>query len=418
MSANPDSIDPSPKSSPTYFGEFLKYRRFLAAATLGAAAGYSLVNYIGNIFMPHLLEDLGWTRSQLALVQSINFVNILTLPIIGRLTDAYGVKRIALVGVTIAPLVWLGLSVMTGALWVFFLLTFFQLIVVGGTTNPMVYGRLIAMTFRRARGVALAIAASAAPVAGAISVPFLSSYIDANGWRAGYVVVAIGTAIVGFTAVALIPRNEVRGTQQIGSPGQTATKSYRKIFKLPAFQLILAGVILCNLSFNLQTAHLKILMLDNGMDSSTASLAISLFATSVMVGRLLCGIALDRLPTWLVTAFAMGVPGIGLALLASGASTLEAVAPAVVLLGFSLGAEGDIFSYVVRKYFDIHIFSTVLGLVLSGMALAVTSGSLLLSLLLKLTGSYTPFMVFASICALVGALMFALLRRIPHAEGA
>ncbi len=417
MAANPESIDSSSPSSLSYLGEFSKYRRYLAAATLGAAAGYSLVNYVGNIFMPHVLEDLGWTRSQLALVQSINFVNILVLPIIGRLTDAYGVKRVALVGVALAPLVWLGFAAMTGALWVFFLLTFMQLIVVGGTTNPMVYGRLLATTFRRARGVALAIAASAAPVAGAVCVPFLSNYIDDNGWRAGYVVVAIATAIVGFTAIALIPRNEVRGVQ-LGSTGPSAGKPYRMIAKLPAFRLILAGVILCNLPFNLLTAHLKILMLDNGMASGTASLAISLFAASVMVGRLLTGIALDRFPTWLVTAVAMGIPGVGLALLATGASTLAAIAPAVVLLGFSLGAEGDIFAYLVRKYFDIRIFSTVLGLVLSGMALAITSGSLLLSLVLKVAESYTPFLVFGAFCAIAGAVMFGLLKRVPQAEGA
>jgi MFS family permease len=143
-------------------------------------------------------------------------------------------------------------------------------------------------------------------------------------------------------------------------------------------------------------------------------LALSLYATGVIVGRLLCGVLLDRFPTYVVTAIAMGLPGIGLGLLATGTSNPVIVAGAVLLLGLSLGAEGDVLAYTVMRYFKIEIYSTVLGLVLAGLALSVTLGSLLLGTMLDISGnSFTTYLALTSAAALLGGVMFLLLKRQP-----
>ena len=83
----------------SYIGEFRKSWRALAAAGVGMAAGYLLVNYISNIFTPHLIEEFGWSRGDLARVGATAILGIIGQPIAGRLTDAFGVRRVALVGV-------------------------------------------------------------------------------------------------------------------------------------------------------------------------------------------------------------------------------------------------------------------------------------------------------------------------------
>ncbi len=181
----------------TYLGELRVNWRFLAAAGMGMTAGYLLVNYIGNLFTPHLIEEFGWSRGDIALIGATAFLGILGQPIVGRLADAFGVKRVALIGVISAPLIFVGLSAMSGSLLQYFLLCLVQVTIVGGTTTTVVYSRLIAQHFDRARGMALAIAACAAPATAAAAIPFLSEYIDTSGWRAGYVVVAACTAIGG-----------------------------------------------------------------------------------------------------------------------------------------------------------------------------------------------------------------------------
>ncbi len=396
----------------TYFGELRTNWRFLAAAGIGQAAGYSIVNYINNLFTPHLIKEFDWSRSEIALIGTTALLGILAQPIAGRLADAYGVRRMATIGVVCAPLAFLGFSAMTGALSQYFLLTLMQIVIVGGTTTAVIYSRLIAQRFDRARGVALAIAACTAPAAGAACVPFLSGYIDANGWRAGYVVVAATIAIGGAATLLLIPPGtDVR--RSAGLVGRNPARDYREIARDPAFKFIIAGMLLCNLSFSMQTSQLKVILLDRGVDSATGSLAISLFAFSVIVGRLLCGVALDRFPAYAVAAISLGLPGIGLGLLATGLSTPAVVALAVLLLGLSLGAEGDVLAYLVMRYFRLEIYSTVLGLVLGALALSIAVGALLLSFMLKMTGSFTIYLVFTAVAALAGSGMLTMLRRVP-----
>jgi MFS family permease len=399
----------------TYWAEIRTNWRFLAAASLGQAAGYYLLSYVGNVFTPHLISEFGWTRSSVAFIGTSSFVSILGQPVAGRLTDAFGVRRMAMVGVAFTPIILIGLSLMTGSLFIFFMLAFLQVMIVGGTTTGPVYSRLIAYRFRRARGIALAIAACAPAAVAAAFVPLLSKSIDLHGWRIGYVALAIYTAVAGCIAILLIPPG-----QHLGRPDQVATtaqpKRYATIARNRAFQLIMVGCILCSLSITMQTTQLKVILLDRGIDSATGTMAISIYAMSVVAGRLLCGIALDRFPAHLVAAICLGLPGVGLLILATGTTTFVPVIIAVLLLGLALGSETDVVAYLVMRFFKLDVYSTVLGLVFGALALSVAGGSLILSLMLKLTGTFTSFLIFSGVAALIGSCLFAMLKRLPAVD--
>ncbi len=395
----------------TYLGEIRANWRYLAAASIGLGVGYSLTNYINNVFTPHLLDEFGWSRSDIALIGVAAMLAIVCQPIAGRLTDAFGVRRMAIVGVIATPLIFMALSLMNGALPLFFLLTVLQIVVVGGTTSTTIYSRLIAQQFVHARGISLAISASAPAVLGAASVPFLSSLAETSGWRAGYVAVAVGTALAGAAAIALIPpQADARPGAAVQAHG--ASRGYAAILRNPAFLLIILGMVLCNFSFSMQTSQLKVVLLDRGIDSQTGSLAISLFALSVVFGRLACGFALDRFPAYAIAALSLGLPGVGLLLLASGSVSPTTAIVAVSLLGLCMGAEGDVLAYLVMRYFQLDVYSTVLGLVLGAVALSIAVGSILLSLTLKASGSYTQFLILSGVSALAGSGLFLLLRRV------
>jgi MFS family permease len=399
----------------TYLGEIRASWRALLAASFGQAAGYSLINYVGNVFTPHLLQEFGWSRSVVALAGTTIFLNILVQPLAGRLADILGVRRMAAIGIVSMPLVFLGFSAMTGTVAQFYLLTLVMVTVVGGTTSATVYSRLIARSFSRARGFALAVAACAPALAGAACVPFLSRYIDASGWRQGYIALAVAVGIAGLLVQLAIPsHSDVRAPAKGGARGPAGI--YGAIGKDRTFLLIASGIVLCSLSITMQTTQLKVILLDRAVESNTGSLAISLFAVSVIVGRLLCGVALDRFPPYAVVAVSLGLPGIGLALLASGASALVLIVMAVVLLGLGLGAEGDVMAYLVMRYFKPEIYSTVLGMIFGALALSMAAGALVLSYLLELTQSYTPFLALCAVAALVGSALFLRLRTVSTVQ--
>jgi MFS family permease len=394
-----------------YWGEFLIKWRYLAAATIGEAAGYSLSPFINNLFTPHLLKEFNWSKSDIAFVGVTLVLGIICQPIAGRMTDMFGVKRMAMVGVVCGPLVYFGFSQMAGSLLLFFMLMVFQVVVVSTTTATTTYNRLIAEQFERTRGMALSIAGCAPAVAGAVMVPLLSNFIEANGWRAGCVVVALMTAIVGAISLLLIPSNA--NFHRRRNRAEHTPAGYGVIVRHRAFQLIILSVVLCNLSYTMQMSQLKVILLDRGVDSATGSWAVSLFAFGFIGGRLLSGVAADRFPIHIVAAVSLGFPGVGLGLLASALLTPMVVATAVVLLGLFVGAEGTILAYLAMRFFKVEIFSTIIGMILSSVALSAGLGAVLLSVMLKLTGSFVPFLLLTAVAALIGSGLLLLLKRIP-----
>ena len=240
----------------------------------------------------------------------------------------------------------------------------------------MVYSRLIAESFDKARGLALGIAACSYSIAGAIIVPLITPYVEREGWRSGYVVMALFTVLTGIATLLLIPRRKPKTET---TPVGDAPTDYRAIFADPAFWPIVLGIVLCSLTIVMQTTQMKVILLKTGMASADASSLISIYAMGVFVGRLLCGAALDRFPAHVVAMLVMGLPGIGLALMATGTPSPLVQGLAVLLVGLSLGAETDVAGFLVMRLFPVGVYSAVLGLLLGALSGSAALGSLLLA---------------------------------------
>jgi MFS family permease len=393
-----------------YFREIGGNWRALAAASIGLAAG-TITNYVNNLFTPQLIAQFGWSRSEVSLIGVTVLVAAVCLPIAGRLTDVLGVRRMALVGVISSPLVFVALSLMQGDFRQFFLLNLAQVVLVTCTVSITIYTRLISEKFRNARGLALGIASCTPALVAAVGMPFLSALIDADGWRTGYRAVAACVAAGGAAALLLIPK-DAEGHRAKAAPG-AARRNYGEIVHNPAFVLIMAGMVLTNLAITLQTSQLKVVLLDRGLSSATGSLLISVYAAGVIVGRFLCGAALDRFPAHRVAALAMGLPGLGHAILASGVASPALFGLAALLLGLSIGGEGDVAAYLVMRHFRAEAYSSVLGLICAAMSLAAAGGAVLLSWTLTLGHGFTPFLSTCAVASLLGGATFLLLGRAP-----
>ncbi len=399
-----------------YLREFASNWRALAAACLGLVAG-TISNYVSNLFSPQLVAAFGWSKAQFALIGLTVVIAAVFLPIVGRLADRHGMRRIATVGVVGLPLVFIGLGLQQGSFVVFFLLSLGQMLIISALAGIVVYNRLIVRSFTRARGLALGVASCAPALAAAVGSPLLSRFIDAYGWREGYFLMAGATALIGGAALATIPA----GFQDRAPPAQApraARRDYGELLRDRSFLIIFGAMLLCNLHFTMQTTQLKLIVLDLGIDSATGSAMISSFAVGVIVGRIACGVALDRFPPRLVATVCFLIPALGLAVLSMGIPSVPLLTFAVASLGFSLGAEGDIAAYLVTRYFPAELFSTVLGLVAAAMAVSALIGSLMLSRTVGVTGGYGLFLTISATTMLLGGLLFLALRSnaaaVPH----
>ena len=200
------------------------------------------------------------------------------------------------------------------------------------------------------------------------------------------------------------------GARPVTTP-RRARADYAFLARNVTFWLIVAGVFLCNLPQTLNSMQLKLMLLDNGASSADASVMISVFAVGVIIGRFTCGLALDRFPPHIVATVGMGLPSIGMFIIASSIDTSFALSTAALLLGASLDAEGDITAYLVARYFGVQIYSSVLGLMTAVLGIATSIGSVILSITLDWTNHFALFVLFGAVVTVIGSALFMLLGR-------
>ncbi|MBW8784403.1 MAG: MFS transporter [Novosphingobium sp.] len=398
----------------SYLGELRQNVRPLAAAAIGSASGLTVAAYTTSIFSPYLIERFHWSRAQFSLIGLTILAALVVMPIVGRLTDRFGVRPMALAGTLLLPLAFIGYSVQDGRFGMF-VLGSIGVLVFGSLTSPTVYTRLIAENFVRARGLALFIVTGAPALMGAILPRVLIAVNDAWGWRVGYRVLAAYFLIGGLIAVALVPKHEpgldratrpVTRASRVRQPGAAG-----EILRTRTFWIICTAMLLCALPTQLHAAQMMVMLGAAGLAKTTAANAVSAFAIGALIGRGVCGLALDRFAARTVAALSMVLPALGYATIALVPGAVSAITLAMLLVGLSYGAENDLPAFLVAKYFRIQVFSSALALVFCGVLFAGAGGAAILSLVLKLTDSFRPFLLLASATVLAGSLLFLALPR-------
>ncbi len=392
-----------------YLEELRVQWRPLLAAIIGMSSGYSVTNYVTSIMAPHMLAEFGWSKSEFAAVSSLGLLATLVFPIIGRLTDMIGVKRTALIGVATFPFAYTALSMQTGGIS-FYIVMFIIMGILCITTTATVYSRAVVQYVRNARGLALAIVASGPAVMGVVFAPMLNNFVEAHGWRAGYVVMAVFSIVAGGGALLLMPP-ESKGLASSLPKTRAAKEDYPAIFRNRAFWILAGSMLLCNLPQIIALTQLNLVLLDNGISATGVSAMISAFAVGTLLGRFICGIALDRFPPHLVAAVGMALSSFGLFLLASSLNAPAVVMLAILLVGLSFGAEGDLVSFLVVRAFGVRVYSTVMGMMTAVISIGVSVGAIILSITLKDNGGFGPFLTLCGVTVLLGSLLFLLMPR-------
>jgi MFS family permease len=83
----------------------------------------------------------------------------------------------------------------------------------------------------------------------------------------------------------------------------------------------------------------------------------------------------------------------------------------MLLIGISFGADGDLPSFLVARYFRIEVFSTAMSLIYCVTLVGSASGALILSGFLSHYKSFAPFLYFAAATVLGGSALYACLPR-------
>ncbi|ABE29460.1 major Facilitator Superfamily protein [Paraburkholderia xenovorans LB400] len=364
------------------------------AGALGAATGGGVIAvYVFGVFAKPISAEFGWSRATVSLGLTVfSIANGLGTVFLGVAMDRWGVKRttmamILLFGVSLASVSLLSPN-LPAYLGVFAVVGF-----AAAAATIMPYALVVSVWFDRTRGWVLGLINAGTGLGGAI-MPFYANYLLAHfGWRGGYLGVGIAVAVVPLLAMAFLVRlpegfEENRLRDRLAA-AKTAVPLHTIVRTSRHFWLLALAIFGISFATYGMLSQLTPMMLDRGVTPIVAAGVMSAASISSICSRLGAGAFLDRFFAPYVTAVIFILAAIGM-LLVSGSHSVLLLTCGAVLLGLGLGAEGDLLTYLVSRYFSIYSFGSVTGAIWLTFAWGGASGIYLLNRSFDVTHSYKP----------------------------
>jgi predicted MFS family arabinose efflux permease len=363
-------------------------------------AGTTMANlYVGalGVLMPSLSLRFGWSRAQLSASVFIVCAGLLLFgpavaPLIGRL----GLRAVALQG---AALYCIGLFTvgLTGPnVWTWYA-AWTVVALANPAVNNTVWTTAVTRLYRRNRGLALSIALSGVGLASFMAPPFALWIADSFGWRAAYFAIAIGSlCLIVPTLWALFrPPNEPVGLANRArtvAPAPFDDRSLSAILESSQFWRLAAAVVIVSAGIGTLLVHFQPIMRDAGISGRAAAAFASILGPTSVVGRLMGGYILDRLPPRFVASVAFALPAVAAAVLLryDGSTTSSMIAATAI--GFSLGLEGDVVAYLTAAYFGISHYSSSYALLFGLFAIGAGAAPVVAGAIFDWTGSYAAML--------------------------
>jgi predicted MFS family arabinose efflux permease len=391
------------------------------AAAIGIGTGPGLFQNLSSLFVPGLTQEFGWSRGQIGTAAALGLLASIAVPFLGRLVDRFGARPMIVGAMLLLAGTYLGMVVQTGALWQYQLLVAALALTVAGTSG-VVYAKLIATRFVAHRGLALGLATSGLSVGTLAMPPLIGMVIAAQGWRAGFVALAVIVALVALPAVLIALRGVAAAPTRLDPEEATAVPieglTGAEARRDGRFWRLAMAVALINFGAVGLVTQLVPFGTDRGLPEAQAALLLASFGASQMVGRLAIGWLIDRYrPQTMAALFALASAA-AFAVLAAGASGFALLMVAVFFAGLMNAAEQDLLPYFGVRLFGLRAFGEVYGTVLVIALAGTASGVAGFGRLHDATGGYTVALCLATAALVAAAALFRTLgdRELPEAQ--
>ena len=395
---------------------------------LAAMAGTGLSTsptYAIGVFIAPLHAAFGWTRAELAAAVSITtIISSLLAPLVGRLIDRWGARRVALIGTAFFCTAFASLSMVTESIFSFQGLS--VVIAMGMMLcSPLVWSIAVATRFAANRGLALSLTLTGSNIAGAIVPPLATALIQDLGWRMAYIALAGGLFLYTFPLAAAFfyDSGDIRRKhdKSVGAAAADAAfraraqdgLSLREAMKTATFWLMAISFPIGGGAMVSMVVHYVPLLMDRGLSPMGAASGASMMSIGAVVGRVSAGFFLDRVfaPRIAAIVFTPAILGcIGLVLLPTNFP--EALIFAL-LFGLALGAEGNLISYLASRYFGFKSFGLVYGVQFGLFATGCGLMPILIGKLYQIGGNYQVALIFLASCYFLSATLLQFCGRYP-----
>lgn len=362
-----------------------------------------------GVFFVALLETFHWSRGVTAGVQSASLLmDALASPVIGRLTDHLGPRRVVAAGCVLLALGLLLCSRVSTA-WELYL--YFGGVVSLGFAAGGVIPHVVVVSdwFPSRRGLVLGVVYGAVGVGTLILSPFSQWMISLWGWPRVFQVLAAVTLIIILPLVSSTYRPSPRNTQDAGaaSRGSTAGEwsvalALRSLRFWGLFLSRMVGSVGTMLVVTHQVAH----VVDIGYSPIRAATVFGVMAMVSAAGRVIFGHVADVLTRTTAYTLNIACAAVGVMALTLATDTSHPWLLYIYIGGFGIafGSRAVILSAITADLFAGKGFGTIFGFSVTSVGAGGALGAWAGGALHDLTGSY-----FASFTVANSLLVFSVM---------
>lgn len=371
------------ENSSRYYGWVIVSLTFFTMAVGGSIVGTFPVFYVS------FLNEFGWSRADTALAFSFSMVTFaVSAGFIGAMVDRWGPRVIIPTGIAILGV---GLVLMSKVSSLHTLYFFYGGVVALGITmfGFIPTSTVVSQWFTQRRSVAMGISLSGRSCGGILMVPFSAYLIATFGWRAAYVLLAVGIIVLLVPLNALLHRSRADMTERKTGDDTGPSWTLKEALSDSVFWLLFLAGIFNGVGFSIIGVHQAAHMVDVGMSTMKAASLIGGLAVVRALGGILGGWVGDRIGRtrtfYLLSLVAMS----GVLLLMNLSERLAWLGYAYVLVyGVGAGARGAIFVSLKADIFAGKSFGRILGVSQTGGGLASAAGPWIAGYIFDLWDSY------------------------------
>lgn len=370
----------------------------------------TIMIYAYGILFTKLMDEYGWTRA----VQASTFTWFLVgsgigLAALGWLISRFGIRVPTAIFVTIFGIAFASIGFLPPDITLFAAL-FFLIGIGGAACTVLPYAVAISGFFNARRGLALGIVVAGSGVGAAFLPQIAHIASEGVGWRYGFVIIGFLAAILPLIAQTFFVRtppgvvDRGDGSSNV-QPRRSASETY---FRNRYFWLVFVPIMAVSVATFGGMGSLVPLFRDNGFSPETIATILSIVGVSSWIGRFFAGYLLDKIHAPYLTAAILTMAAAGLVLLLVSSSPVMACVGAICV-AFAMGAEADLLTFLISRYFPLIEFSRVTSVIWVVWAWSGGVGTSLSGGSFERFASYAPaFLGFVALL-LIGAVSVCLL---------
>lgn len=362
-------------------------------------------------------REMGWDISSLSNAMSICMLATgLSMPIIGKMTDKYGPRIIALLGYAIAGVSTLLISFVS-SLWQVYLLYGILIGFTWHSIGMISLTTLISTWFAEEKSLPMSIFQSAYPIGWFCTAPLAGSLIQAYGWRATWLLLGVVFLLLTAISSLFIKESETFRTKILEDNKLSEKKVTMRIAVKTRFFIVIGVIIMFMCGFtDIPFTQLWLpISVEWGIDEVSASYALGYIAAMAFIGTLAIG-PLPRKTGYKIPFSIFYV--IRIASLAPPLLLFKSIIAYytfMALLGLSFFGMAPIFSAWLGEVFGEKVLGGILGLSLFMHFLGSALGIYIFTLIGDIYRTYYPVFLL-SLIVILAIIIFCYLIKPPNLQ--